>query len=176
VASPPLPPLQAGIGQAKRFSRIRLQFRAHLGAIGRQIPASAYDGMGITLNIPIFTGARGETAHQDGEPAPSHGPNTRQLDRRPRCVGLLQEIDLLKAEEGIDARLPESAHAGNGPHRLSQRRLPPRDLSLMQSRWTARESERLEGSNIAVDGHRRAPTIIGALYVPVCASETRGAS
>jgi outer membrane protein TolC len=126
-------------------------------------------GLGITLNLPIFTGARGEIRVQNATRSQLKAEYQARLDQTTADAWrLFQEIDLLQRQKSeLEERMPEFrriAETGRTAYRNGD--LPPATYVVMQTSLTARESELLDLKSSLWTDTLALHTILGAPYVP----------
>jgi outer membrane protein TolC len=126
-------------------------------------------GLGVTLNLPIFTGARGEIRIQTATRAQLKAEYQARLDQTTADAWrLFREVDLLRRQkQELEERMPEFrriAETGRTAYRNGD--LPPATYVVMQSSLTARESELLDLRASLWTDILALHTILGAPYVP----------
>ncbi len=104
-------------------------------------------GLALTLNLPIFNGARGEIRIQSATRAQLHAEYQARLDQTAADAWRLwNEIELLEAQlAALEAKLPafrRMAEVAQKAH--ANRDIAPATYLAMQTTLTARESELLD--------------------------------
>jgi outer membrane protein TolC len=170
---PDLLALQAGYSAQDEavLTAILSQFPTLTFGANRQADTSNVHttGLGVTLNLPIFTGARGEIRVQNATRSQLKAEYQARLDQTTADAWrLFQEIDLLQRQKKeLEDRMPEFRRiAETGRTAYLNGDLPPATYVVMQTSLTARESELLDLKSSLWTDILALHTILGAPYVP----------
>lgn len=174
---PDLLALQAGYRAQEESVRVAIlqQFPSMTLGVNRQADTSNVHttGLALTVNLPIFNGARGEIRVQRATRAQLFAEYQARLDQTTSDAWrLYREIELLRRQvEELEARLPEFQQmAATAKRAYANRDLAPATYLVLLTTGTARENELSDlKASLWIDVVAL-HTLLGAPFVPSAAT------